>query len=227
MYEWCNEIPVVGFNSGVYDLNLIKSHFASAVAEENKKVKVAKKGNKTMFLLTSRARFLDIINYLGPGTSYEKWVKAYGSEAAKAWFPYEWFDGPEKLDYQGLPEYEAWYSKLKGGYVLTKKEWEECQRVFKEKGMRTFADWLRYYNNLDVAPGLEMLEKMKSFYTERGIDILKDAVSLPGVSMHYVLRGAIEHGADLYCPGREEYGMLKRAMWVGQAWFSQGTTKRA
>ena len=78
--------------------------------------------------------------------------------------------------------------------------------------MRTFADWLRYYNNLDVAPGLEALEKMKSFYTERGIDILKDAVSLPGVSQHYVLRGAIERGADLYCPGREAYGMLKRAI---------------
>ena len=84
--------------------------------------------------------------------------------------------------------------------------------MFKEKGMRTFGDWLRYYNNLDVAPGLEALEKMKSFYTERGIDILKDAVSLPGVSMHYVLRGAIERGADLYCPGREEYEMLKRAI---------------
>ena len=67
MCEWCNEVPVVGFNSGAYDLNLIKSHFASAVAEENKKVKVAKKGNKTMFLLTSGVRFLDIMNYLGPG----------------------------------------------------------------------------------------------------------------------------------------------------------------
>ena len=56
--------------------------------------------------------------------------------------------------------------------------------------MRIFTDWLCYYNNLDVAPGLEALEKMKSFYTERGIDILKDAVSLPGVSLHYLLRGA-------------------------------------
>ena len=46
--------------------------------------------------------------------------------------------------------------------------------MFKEKGMPTLADWLRYYNNLDVAPGLEALEKMKSFYTEKGIDILKE-----------------------------------------------------
>ena len=101
-------------------------------------------------------------------------MKAYRSESEKSWFPYEWFDAPEKLDFPGLPEYEALYSELKGENVLTRKEWEGCQRVFKEKGMRTFADWLRYYNNLDVAPGLEALEKMKSFYTERGIDILKD-----------------------------------------------------
>ena len=78
--------------------------------------------------------------------------------------------------------------------------------------MRIFADWLRYYNNLDVAPGLEALEKMKSFYTERGIDILKDAVSLPGVSLHYLLRGAIEHGAHLYSPSKEAYEMLKGAV---------------
>jgi len=53
---------------------------------------------------------------------------------------------------------------------------------------------------------------MKSFYTERGIDILKDAVSLPGVSLHYLLRGAIERGADLYIPSKEAYEMLKGAV---------------
>ena len=130
----------------------------------------------------------------------------------KSWFPYEWFDAHEKLDFPGLPKYEDWYSKLKGGYVLTREEWEGCQRVFKEKGMRTFADWLRYYNNFDVAPGLEALEKMRNFYTEKGIDILKDAVSMPGVSLHYLLRGAVERGADLYSPGREAYEMLKEAV---------------
>ena len=42
--------------------------------------------------------------------------------------------------------------------------------------MQTFADWLRCYNDLDVAPGLEALEKMRAFYTDKGIDVLKDAV---------------------------------------------------
>ena len=78
--------------------------------------------------------------------------------------------------------------------------------------MRSFADWLRYYNNLDVAPGLETLERMRAFYAEKGIDILKDAVSIPGVSLHYLLRGAVERGAELYSPGKEAYKMLKGAV---------------
>ena len=89
---------------------------------------------------------------------------------------------------------------------------KECKKIFKERGMQTFGEWLRYYNNLDVAPGLEALEKMRAFYTEKGIDILKDAVSLPGVSLHYLLRGTIERFANLYSPCKEAYGMLKNAM---------------
>ena len=49
-----------------------------------------------------------------------------------------------------------------------------------------FADWLPCYSNLDVVPRLEALEKMKAYYTEKGIDILKNANSLPGVSLHYL-----------------------------------------
>jgi len=41
--------------------------------------------------------------------------------------------------------------------------------------MQTFADWLRYYNDLDAASGLEALEKMRVFYTDKSIDILKYA----------------------------------------------------
>ena len=210
--EWCDQVPTLGFNSGSYDLNLIKNYFAKQLAGTTNKVRVAKNGSKIMFLLTDRLRFLDIINYLGPGISYAKWVEAYDCKATKSWLPYEWFDSAEKLDYPGLPEYEHWYSKLKNEYVLTRKEWEECQRLFKEKGMKTFKDWLKYYNNLDVAPGLEALQKMKNFYIEKGIDIMKDAVSIPGVSLHYLLKGAIERKAELYAPSKEAYEMLKGAV---------------
>ena len=210
--EWCDQVPVLGFNSGTYDLNLIKKYFAEKLADTTNKVRVAKHGNKIMFLLTSGFRFLDIINYLGPGTSYEKWVKAYDCKTTKSWLPYEWFDKPEKLDYPGLPDYPHWYSKLKDEFTLKLAEWKACKQLFREKGMKTFKDWVRYYNNLDVAPGLEALEKMRNFYTEKGIDIMKDAVSIPGVSLHYLLKGAIERKAELYAPSKEAYEMLKEAV---------------
>ena len=55
-----------------------------------------------MFLLTPGFRFLDIQNYLGPGTSYVKWVKAYGCTTEKSWFPYEWFDSPANSIFQAF-----------------------------------------------------------------------------------------------------------------------------
>ena len=102
--EWCNQIPVLGYNSGRYDLNLIKNHFVSELSDKCT-VKVGKKGNETMFMITPELRFLDVMNYLGPGTSYDKWVKAYGCTLIKSFLPYEWFDSSEKLKYPGLPDY--------------------------------------------------------------------------------------------------------------------------
>ena len=75
--------------------------------------------------------------------------------------------------------------------------------------MYSFADWQRYYNNLNVAPCLEALEKMRAFYTVMEIDIPKYAVSVPGVSLHYLPPGLIEWGTELYSPGKEVYKMLK------------------
>ena len=80
--------------------------------------------------------------------------------------------------------------------------------------MQTFGDWLEYYNNLDVTPFLVTLEKMKAFYTNIGVVIFKDAVSLPGVSMQYVLRRTLRgrKAPELYAPGKEVYKMLKAAV---------------
>ena len=83
--------------------------------------------------------------------------------------------------------------------------------------MRTFGDWLKYYNNLDVAPFLEALQKLKAFYTNLGVDIFKDAVSLPGVSKQYILRKTLKgrkgyKPPELYAPNKEAYDMLKAAV---------------
>ena len=214
--QWFNQVPVLGFNSGHYDLKLIRQYFIPLMSRD-KDVFAAEKNGRIMFINTPRFKFLDVLNYLAPGITYDKWVKTYGATLTKSWLPYEWFDSPAKLDFPGLPPYLAWYSKLKGDYVLTLPEYDDCHRVFRERGMRTFGDWLEYYNNLDVAPFLEALQKMKEFYTGLGVDIFKDAVSLPGVSQQYILRKTLQprrgyQPPELYAPNAEAYAMLKAAV---------------
>ena len=69
-------------------------------------------------------------------------------------------------------------------------------------------------SNLDVSPFLEALKTMKAFYANLGIDIFKDAVSLPGVSMQYILRDNLSgrNPSELYAPSAEAYDMLKAAV---------------
>ena len=211
--QWITQVPVLGFNSGHYDLKLIHQYFIPLMIQDDD-VYAAEKNGRIMFITTPKFNFLDVLNYLAPGITYDKWVKTYGATLTKSWLPYEWFDSPAKLDFPGLPPYLAWYSKLKGSYVLSLEEYDACHQIFRERGMRTFGDWLKYYNNLDVAPFLEALQKMKEFYTNLGVDIFKDAVSLPGVSQHYILRKTLKRRKgytppELYAPNKEAYGMLK------------------
>ena len=95
--------------------------------------------------------------------------------------------------------------------TLSEEAYRACQRIWQEKGMRTFTDWLHFYNNLDFEPFLEALESMRDSYRGLGIDILKDAVPLPGVSMKYRLRGTLNKrdALELYAPGQEAYEILK------------------
>ena len=116
--EWCDQVPVLGFNSGKYDLNLIRNHFVGELCKTTDTlIKVGCKANQIIFITTPDFKFLDIINYIGPGKTYDAWVKAYGCAHTKYWFPYEWFDSPEKLDFPSLPDYPQWYSKLKASFL--------------------------------------------------------------------------------------------------------------
>ena len=56
--EWCNQVPILGFISGRYDLNLIREHFAECLFDTTGKVRVAKNSNKIMFILTKTFVFL-------------------------------------------------------------------------------------------------------------------------------------------------------------------------
>ena len=66
-------------------------------------------------------------------------------------------------------------------------------------------DWLKEYNLADVEPFIEALEKTREQYYPDEIDLLKDAVSIPGISMTYMLNKALKikkkSDPDLFAPG--------------------------
>lgn len=43
--KWCDQFPILGFNSGRYDLNLIKEHFVELLANTTAKMLWGKKVN--------------------------------------------------------------------------------------------------------------------------------------------------------------------------------------
>ena len=55
------------------------------------------------------------------------------------------------------------------------------QSVWEINNMQCFSDFLKWYNNKDVVPTLEAMQKMIEFYHNKGIDMLKLGCTLPNL----------------------------------------------
>ena len=177
---WLHQLPVVGFNSGRYDLNAIKTFFVPLLIHNN--AAVIKRQNTYMCLSTDQLKFVDICNYLAPGVSYDKYLKAYGCELQKGHFPYEYMDDLQKLEDRVLPPQSAFFSRLKNEGI-SNDDYARCQAVWRDNGMETLREYLIWYNNRDVTPFLDAIAKQFAFYRDRDIDMFKDGISVPGLSL--------------------------------------------
>ena len=180
---WLHQLPVVGFNSGRYDLNAIKKVFVPLLIHNN--AAVIKRQNTYMCLSTDKLKFVDICNYLAPGVSYAKYLTAYGCELGKGHFPYEYMDGIGKLEDRALPPQAAFFSQLKNEGI-SDTDYAACQAVWRDNGMETLREYLIWYNNRDVTPFLDAIAKQAAFYHNRHIDIFKDGISVPGLALSYM-----------------------------------------
>ncbi len=72
--------------------------------------------------------------------------------------------------------------------------------------MSTFRDFLVWYNNLDVAPFVLAIQRLQKFYFDKGIDVFKTAISVPGIARQMLYKTAEEAGAEfsLIDQGNEE-----------------------
>ena len=171
LIAYTQELPVLGFNSGKYDLNATKEFlFPYLIKHQPMKFTVEGKNNHTC-LKTDSLKILDISNYLAPGLCYDQFLKAYECEQTKWFFPYEWVDNPDKLEETSLPPRAAFYSSLKNANI-TDEEYQYCQQVWEDTEMVTFNYFLVWCNDLDVLPFLDAVEKMSQFCQERKIGFL-------------------------------------------------------
>ena len=194
--RYCNVLPVFGFNSAKYDFNLIKSYLIPfLVNEQDIEPTVIKKTNKFVSFKFGGIQSLDIMNFLGGATSPDSFLKAYKTKETKGFFPYEWFDCPEKMNNKELPPYESFFRILRNNNPLEKdyndfqnlvnsgltteqavaklrmdripptdaEKFSYLQSVWENKKMQFFSDFLKWYNNKDVVPTLEAMQKMIEF----------------------------------------------------------------
>ena len=103
----------------------------------------------------------------------------------KGSFPYEWFDHLDKLNSTALPSHQQFYSDMKNSNI-SEEEYAYCQHVWREEQMTTMKDYLLWYNNQDVVPFVEALEKQFKFYCQLEVDMFKEALSMPGLTMKYL-----------------------------------------
>ena len=195
METYMSQVPIIGFNSAKYDLNLIKRCLVKHLGlHESNDTFVVKKNNAYTCIATETLKFLDMSQFLAPGSSYAGFLKAYHISQQKGYFPYEWFDDITKLEYTSLPTHEMFYSQLKGSNI-SEEDYAYCHQVWRDHQMSTFRDFLVWYNNLDVEPFVKAVEKFQQFYFEKGIDVFKSAISVPGIARQLLFRTARQQNA--------------------------------
>ena len=146
--RYVNILAVFVFNSGRYDLNLIKSYLIPyLIRDKEQETSVIKKANDFISFKFGDVQFLDRMKFLRGATTLDSFLKAYKASETKGFFPYEWFDNPDKLDFPELPPYEAFFSNFSNNnpldkdfidYEMLRKSWFDEQQALKSFKSRLF-----------------------------------------------------------------------------------------
>ena len=181
---------------------------------------VIKKANHFVSFKFGDIQLLDIMNFIGGATSLDSFLKAYKTKETKGFFPYEWFDCPEKMNNKELPPYDSFLSVLRNSNPLQKdykdfqknvssglitkqalvklrmdrlpptgaEKYSYLQSVWENNNMQYFSDIVKWYNNKDVVPTLEAMQKKIEFYHNKEIDMLKLGCTLPHLTTICLLK---------------------------------------
>ena len=86
--RYCNTLPVFGFNSAKYDINLIKTYLLPILVNERQvEPTVIKTANQFVSFKFGDVQLLDIMNFLGGATCLDSFLKAYKTQETKGFSP--------------------------------------------------------------------------------------------------------------------------------------------
>ncbi len=87
--KWIREVPVIGFNSGKYDCNIMKTYLYDMLFKyenNNQNIQALKTGNCYRVITSDHLKFLDVSQFLAAGTSLDKWLKLINAKFKKLFF---------------------------------------------------------------------------------------------------------------------------------------------
>ena len=166
-------LPVFRFNSGRYDLSLIKLYLIPyLIRNKEQGTSVTQKGNNFISFKIGDVQFLDIMKLLGGETIIDSFLKAYRASETKGIFPYEWFYNPDKTDLPELPPYEAFFSELRNNNALEK------DFIDYEKLRKSEFDEQQALNELQIKTGppsvLDNYNYLQKTWNKSGMTVCKD-----------------------------------------------------
>lgn len=210
-------LTVWSFNGSNYDLAVIKAYLFTIIRKYDRVEFVIKKMNSYIQIRTSRLNFLDIVHFLGPRTSYRKFIEESGVEQRKGFFPYSYMTDLEKLKETKLPEKRFFYNDLTKSDI-SDENYLSCAEAWDRHSMRNLADYLAFYNLLDVTPLVQAIELQFDYYRSHGVRF-DESVSLPGLSFKLLMK--MKEPRSFFClfgrTFKDVFKLVKRSLVGGQS----------
>ena len=104
--RYFNTLPLFGFNSGRYNLNLINFGLIPyLICDKEIEPKVIKKANDFISFRFGDVQLLELMRFLKGATTLDLFLKGYKSSETNEWF--------DSTDCTELPSHETFFSKLR------------------------------------------------------------------------------------------------------------------
>ena len=171
------------FNGGKFDMKILAPYIYAYAHHRGIEISAIKRCGSYFSLTLERKLgnriqkicFRDVLNFTSP-TTLEKYMSQWGARATKSIFPYSHYKSIEELKQAtDFPDQAAFFNELKQ-QVIDPESYEMARSEFNRRKslppcdpqhMSNMADWLKYYNMLDVQPLVEAIDN--SFKTFHGL----------------------------------------------------------